>query len=195
MNHFDNLRNEVEQKLKGNNWTEINDNFAKKLQKEIKEQKNIIIPMLESLSDNLKKDYEESYEIINGIKNNSKNKMNIYELKNFISIRFGEKNYKEALLYIVNDILSESETATSWKNTQSFREYIKYLFSDKAALIKKIDYIIEKTNERLNHFIKIITDLIQQYLETMSNNIEIEKNIVINKLEEQKKLKKKKIRN
>ena len=188
LNHFDNLRNEVEQKLKGNNWTEINDNFAKKLQKEIKEQKNIIIPMLESLSDNLKKDYEESYEIINGIKNNSKNKMNIYELKNFISIRFGEKNYKEALLYIINDILSESETATSWKNTQSFREYIKYLFSDKAALIKKIDYIIEKTNERLNHFIKIITDLIQQYLETMSNNIEIEKNIVINKLEEQKKI-------
>ena len=58
-NHFGNLRNEVETKLKGSNWEKINNNFSDKLQKEINTQKNIIVTKLESLSDNLKKYYED----------------------------------------------------------------------------------------------------------------------------------------
>ena len=188
LNHFDNLRNEVEKNLKGSNWEKINNNFSDKLQKEINTQKNIIVTKLESLSDNLKKYYEESYKIINNFKHITENNVKIYDLKHFISIRFGEKyNYKEAIYYIVNDILSESKTATSWKNTESFSEYIKCLFSDKAYLIKTIDFIIKKANERLNNFSRNISYLIQQYLEMMSNDIDIEKNSLINNLEEQNK--------
>ena len=161
-NHFGNLRNEVETKLKGSNWEKINNNFSDKLLKEINTQKNIIVSKLESLSDNLKKDYEETYEIINNYKKSSNNKLKSNnDLKYFISKRLGEKNnYKNSIFYIVNDILSESKSATSWKNTESIKEYIKCLFSDKAYLLKTIDFIKIKADERLKNFRRNITNLI-----------------------------------
>jgi len=107
-------------------------------------------------------------------------------LKYFISKRLGEKNnYKNAIFYIVNDILSESKSATSWKNTESFKEYIKCLFSDKAYLLKTIDFIKIKADERLKNYRRNITNLIQEYLEIMSNKIDTERNITINYLQEQ----------
>ena len=54
---------------------------------------------------------------------------------------------------------------------------------------KTTNYIIDNTLERLSDFRKIISNLIDEYLETIFTKIDVEKNSLIVNLEEQKGIK------
>jgi hypothetical protein len=103
----------------------------------------------------------------------------------------GEKNnYKEAIDNIVNDILANSRTITSWKNSSGLIDFLKTKFSDKAYLNKTIDFIISNAKERLENFRINIFNLIEKYVKIIINKINIEKINIQNILEEKKEKKK-----
>ena len=190
MNRLLDLSANIEQELKKENLKEVLIKFQLACINKINQQKGIIVLNLEALSDNVKKYYNEAFDIINKFKNYHGNNYEFYELKIYISNRLGDKkDYKEAISNIINDILSDSKVATNWKNSSGIFDYLKSLFSDKAYLNKTIDFIIKNTSERLKCFSNIISKLIKEYIDILLNIIDIEKNSIINYLEEQIRIK------
>jgi len=153
-------------------------------------QKEIIVSNLEDLSDNLKKKYNEAFQIINKFKNNPGNISQMDEPKIYISNQLGERNdYKEAISNIVNDILSDSKNATNWENSDGFFDYLKNLFSNEAYLNKAFDFITKNAYNKLNEFKITLSRHIEEYMEQILDKINIEKISLINNLEEQKRMK------
>ena len=149
---------------------------------------------MEKCSDEIKTNYLKSFEIINQFKTNSKEEHKFKELKIYLSNKLGEKNnYKEAFDNIVTDIVSNSRTATDWKNSSGFFDYLKSKFFDEAYLNKTIDYIISNSSKRLESFRKNISNLIDEYKVDIITKIDIEKNNISNFL--QKEVEKEELKN
>ena len=168
------LKDKIEEKLKHKKWKEIQNEFEQKFQSTVEEQKITIINTLEKCSDKLKAHYVNAFKIINGFKINL-DKDEYDELKIYISNKLGEKNnYKEAIDNIVNDIVANSRTVTSWENSSGLFDYLESRFSDKAYLNKTIDFIISNSKDRLNAFKNNITYLIEEYENIIVTKINIE---------------------
>jgi hypothetical protein len=75
---------------------------------------------------------------------------------------------------------------TNLENSTGFFDYLKTLISDEGFLNKASDFIIQKTEKRLQEFRKILSKLIDEYLEKMLTKINIEMNSLILNLEKQK---------
>lgn len=189
------MKEDIDEKLKQKKkWKDIQAEFEKIFQSTVEKQKVAIIETLERCSDQFKVHYEEANKIINDVKINPDNNFIIEELKIYISNKLGEKNnYKEAIDNIVNDIVANSRTATTWKNSTGFFEFLKSKFSDKAYLNKTIDFIISNAIERLKAFKQNISNLIDEYSGLILNKVNIEKINIVNVLEE--KMKKKDLEN
>ena len=190
MQRLKDSKDKIETDLKKQKKDQILYNFENLFQNEVSIQKEKIIKTLEDFSDNLKNHYNETLKTINMCKNNPRDNYEFDELKVYISNHLGEGNdYKEAISNIINDILSASKNATNWENSTGLFDYLKSIFSDEAYLKKTTNYIIDNTLERLSDFRKIISNLIDEYLETIFTKIDVEKNSLIVNLEEQKRIK------
>ena len=182
------LNSKIEQDLKRENWKEVLNNFENTFKMENDMLIEKIVTTLENFSDNIRKHYNESFQIINQFKNQRGNNYEIEEFKIYLSNHLGEQgNYREAIINIVNDILSNSRNATSWENSNIF-EYFKCLFSSQAYLDKTTTFIMNNAYERLKAFRKNIFKIIDEYLEMILNKIDIEKNSLINHLTMQKQM-------
>ena len=193
-----NLKEKIDEKLKQKKkWKEIQEEFEKVFHSSVENQKTKIIDTLEKCSEQLKIHSQEASKMINDFKINNEDNFKFDELKIYLSNKLGEDNYKVAIDNIVNDIVSNSRTATTWKNRTGFFDFLKTKFSDKAYLDKTIDYIILNAVEKLNNFKKNISHLIDTYLSDIQNKFNIEKINIINILTEkaeQKKLENQKIK-
>ena len=186
-----NLKEKIDEKLKQKKkWKEIQEEFEKVFHSSVENQKTKIIDTLEKCSDQLKIHSQEASKMINDFKINNEDNFKFDELKIYLSNKLGEDNYKVAIDNIVNDIVSNSRTATTWKNRTGFFDFLKTKFSDKAYLDKTIDYIILNAVEKLNNFKKNISHLIDTYLSDIQNKFNIEKINIINILTEKAKQKK-----
>ena len=185
------LKGKIDENLKKKkNWKDIQDEFEKTFHSTVEKEKSKIINNLEKCSEQIKIHYEEAFQIINKFKANPDDSYKYDELKIYISNKLGEKNnYKEAIDNIVNDIVTNSRTVTSWKNSSGLFDYLKSKIFDKAYLNKTIDFIISDAEERLRNFRKNIFYLTEEYQEIVLNNINIEKINIINVLEEKKRKK------
>ena len=189
------ITNQVEKDLKIENRKEVLIIFKEYFKNAINIQKEIIVSNLEDLSDNLKKNYNEAFKIINKFKNNPGNIYQMDELKIYISNQLGERNdYKEAISNIVNDILSDSKNATNWENSDGIFDYLKNKIFNKDYLNKTFDFITKSASKKLNEFKIILSRHIEEYMKQILNKINIEKISLINNLEEQKKKKMKKMK-
>ncbi len=184
------ITNQVEKDLKIENRKEVLIIFKEYFKNAINIQKEIIVSNLEDLSDNLKKKYNEAFQIISKFKNNPGNIYQMDELKIYISNQLGERNdYKEAISNIVNDILSDSKNATNWENSDGIFDYLKNKIFNKDYLNKTFDFITKSASKKLNEFKIILSRHIEEYMKQILNKINIEEISLINNLEEQKRMK------
>ena len=184
---LNNLKNEIQSNLKQKkSWKDIQREFETTFKSTVEDKKKNIVENLEKCSDEIKTNYLKSFEIINQFKTNSKEEHKFKELKIYLSNKLGEKNnYKEAFDNIVTDIVSNSRTATDWKNSSGFFDYLKSKFFDEAYLNKTIDYIISNSSKRLESFRKNISNLIDEYKVDIITKIDIEKNNISNFLQKE----------
>ena len=187
---FEDLKIDIEQNYRREKWDVIHKRFSNKLYTEISNQKKNISQIIDELSTNIKDCCNEVFQAMKNYKNIFGNEFKFIQLKNFISNSLGEQNnFLEAISHIVNDIISESKFASSWKNSESFLEYIRCLFSVKASELKSIDFDIKTIRERLGNFKEILSELTLEYFDYVLNIIDIEKNVSINNLEKETKIK------
>ena len=189
-NSLINLTNTIEQDLKTEKWEKVLNKFKENFKNETNNQKEIIVSNLEDLSNNLKKNYNEAFKIINKFKNNPGNIYQMDELKIYISNQLGERNdYKEAISNIVNYILLDSKNATNWENRDGIFDYFKNKIFNKDYLNKTFDFITKSASKKLNEFKIILSRHIEEYMKQILNKINIEEISLINNLEEQKRMK------
>ena len=187
---LEDLKNNIEKKLKSKNWKDIQKEFEETFDRIVKDGKKDIISSLINSSDKMKQIYEAAFEKINEFKKNPDSNYKFDELKIYISNQLEERNnYEEAIDNIVNDIISSSKEATFWKNRTGFFDFLKTKFNNKAYLNKTIDFIINKSKEKLDNFKKVISKIIDEYAKEILNKISIESISISNYLQEQKKIK------
>lgn len=187
---FEDLKIDIEQNYRREKWDIIHKRFSNKLYTEISDQKKNISQIIVELSTYIKDCCNEAFQAMKNYKNIFGKEFKFIQLKNFISNSLGDQNnFLEAISHIVNDIISESKFASSWKNSESFLEYIRCLFSVKASVLKSIDFDIKTIRERLGNFKEILSELTLEYFDYVLNIIDIEKNVSINNLEKETKIK------
>ena len=70
------------------------------------------------------------------------------------------------------EILEGAEECTYFKNSKSFFDFIRTSLSNSQNLFTIIDYICDKSGKKFSFFIRNIENYLNDYPETLKNNID-----------------------
>ena len=84
---------------------------------------------------------------------------------------YNEKSLENVLEDIKLEILEGAEECTYFKNSKSFFDFIRTSLSNSQNLFTIIDYICDKSGKKFSFFIRNIENYLNDYPETLNNNI------------------------
>ena len=85
---------------------------------------------------------------------------------------YNEKSLENVLEDIKLEILEGAEECTYFKNSKSFFDFIRTSLSNSQNLFTIIDYICDKSGKKFSFFIRNIENYLNDYPETLKNNID-----------------------
>ena len=176
-------KSKIENDLKTENFEEIQNNFIEAFNKNANDLKKQIVDNIESISLNIKNNYDDFNKLINKFKD--KKDSSIILFKSFICEKFNEKekDIKKEINNIINDVVENSKNCINWKNSPSTYSYIRTWISSSKSLNKIIEKMIDYSCKEIESANKKLTTTINEYKMTIENELILEKDFIIGELE------------
>ena len=174
----------IEEDLKKEDWKNIQNNFEQIFTSKLNYLKKELLDNIENLSNQIKNNCDELYKIINEIMPcESSNLL----LTNFIASGLGrDNNIEKTIDDIIFDIISQSKSCTDWKNSKSFFQWFRAKISKKAYLNQIINYMIDKSCQKLENSSNFYSNLMEDFKVRIDNEINFKKDKIIEELENKK---------
>ena len=174
----------IEEDLKKEDWKNIQNNFEQIFTSKLNYLKKELLDNIEYLSNQIKNNCDELHKIINEIMPcESSNLL----LTNFIASGLGrDNNIEKTIDDIIFDIISQSKSCTDWKNSKSFFQWFRAKISKKAYLNQIINYMIDKSCQKLENSSNFYSNLMEDFKVRIDNEINFKKDKIIEELENKK---------
>ena len=176
-------KSKIENDLKIENWEEIQYNFIEAFKNNANDLKKQIVDNIESISLNIKNNYDDFNKLINKFKEKKKDS-SIILFKSFICEKFGrnDKDINKAIDNIISDVIDNSKNCINWKNSPNIYSYIRTWISSSKYLNKIIEKMIDYSCEKIEFAIKKLTSTINEYKMKIENELILEKDFIIGEL-------------
>ena len=179
-------KNKIAKNLETKDWKKVQEDFEDAFKNESENFKSQLISNIEESSKNIKIHYDHCYDILDEFYS-EKCQRGCNLFKDHISNSLGgDDNIEKTMQQLVDDIITDSKSATKWNGIKNFFGWLHSKISSEEYLTKTVNFIINKISTNLKNFRDNIKEHIDKYKNNLNNEIKSSKYRVVAILKEKK---------